>query len=53
MEAVRESLFIVFYFKVIYRQCIKGFPQHDEGQMRSQLFSNDNSVEYRLFPGIY
>lgn len=30
----------------LLRQCLKGFPQHDEGQMRSQLFGSDNTIEF-------
>lgn len=37
----------------LLRQCLKGFPQHDEGQMGSQLFGSDSSVECRLLPEIW
>lgn len=39
----------------LLRQCLKGFAQHDEGQMRSHLFDSDNSIEFNSFlepPGI-
>lgn len=41
----------MFYFKVIYSEAFKAvskrFPsQHDEGQMRSQLFGSDNAIEF-------
>lgn len=36
----------------LLKQRLKGFPQQEEGQMRSQLCASDNSVERRLFPNL-